>query len=122
MALTTVITSTIIIGSTAGAIITMIKLNTIIRKKLTKKAENVRYWFNEPTKKRLDELKKEFKDKDYRDCQTDILNYLVDVENGEKKTEVQRKHIFHLREHYVKNLNGNTYVEDEWRKIFGSEK
>ena len=122
MDISTVLTTIGITGATAGALITIIKCHSIIKAKIIKKLEHTRQWFNDPIKTQLDELKKEFKDKDYRDCQTDILNYLIDVQNGEKKTEVQKEHIYHLHTHYTKNLDGNTYVEKEWCKVFNDIK
>lgn len=78
----------------------------------------LRDWFNEPTKQELIGLKKEFKDKDYRDCQTDILNFLKDVERENQPSEVQIEHICKIYTHYQKNLNGNSYIEEEWKRIF----
>lgn len=77
----------------------------------------LRNWFNEPTKEELIALKKEFKDKDYRDCQTDILNFLKDVESNNRLSEVQVEHMCKIYTHYQKNLNGNTYIEGEWKRV-----
>lgn len=78
----------------------------------------LRDWFNEPTKQELKELKEEFKNKDYRDCQTDILNFLKDVERENQPSEVQIEHMCKIYTHYQKNLNGNSYIEEEWKRIF----
>lgn len=78
----------------------------------------LRDWFNEPTKEELKALKEEFKNKDYRDCQTDILNFLKDVEGEENLSEVQVEHMCKIYTHYKTNLNGNTYIEEEWKRIF----
>lgn len=77
----------------------------------------IRDWFNQPTKEELIALKKEFKDKDYRDCQTDILNFLKDVESVHKPSEVQVEHMCKIYTHYQNNLNGNTYIEGEWKRV-----
>lgn len=77
----------------------------------------LRDWFNEPTKEELKALKEEFKNKDYRDCQTDILNFLKDVERNEQPSEVQVEHMCKIYTHYQNNLDGNTYIEGEWKRI-----
>ena len=110
-------TAIIIFGTTAGAMLTIIKLYQHVKKNVKEKALKFRIWLLEPTKKDLDRLRFDFKEKDYRDCQTDILAYLVDIENGEKKTAVQTQHICSLYCHYTKNLNGNTYLEKLWNKV-----
>ena len=87
---------------------------------LNKKFTNLRDWFNEPTKEELKRLEEQFRDKDYRDCQNDILDFLTDIENGERKTEVQIKHACSLYRHYCENLNGNSYVHDEWERVMNN--
>lgn len=94
-------------------IATIIKLRVWSHTKFIK----LRDWFNEPTKEELIALKKEFKDKDYRDCQTDILNFLKDVERDNQPSEVQVEHMCKIYTHYQKNLEGNTYIEGEWKRI-----
>lgn len=105
-----------IIGAviTTGSVVVAI---TKISNFLKGKGDAFRNWLNEPTKKELLHLKKEFQDKDYRDCQKDLLDFLTDVDNGEYKTEVQIQHMCNMFKHYTKNLNGNTYIEKEWHRI-----
>lgn len=103
-----------ILSAIAGAITALI----IINKALAKHALKIRDWLNEPTKKDLESLRKEFKDKDIRDCQTDLLHFLRDVESGHYKSEIQIEHMCRIYEHYTKNLGGNHYVASEWKRVF----
>lgn len=105
-------------GAMAAAVLGISKLYGSVRMYIKFKTERIRDWFNEPTKSELIILKTEFKDKDYRDCQTDILNFLTDVENKARVTEVQVEHMCKIFKHYCKNLEGNTYVETEWKRVF----
>lgn len=91
---------------------------THLSKYFHEKSVRLRDWFNEPTKAELERLKNQFKDKDYRDCQTDILNFLKDIENGISKSEVQIEHMCKIYTHYTSNLDGNTYVHTEWDRVF----
>ncbi len=113
-------TITIIVGSIltlSGLVVAFNTINKFIKDKLN----TMRDWLNEPTQKELNNLKEQFKMKDYHDCQKDILDFLNDVDNGINKTEVQIKYIKDLYTHYGKNLNGNTYVHDEWVRIMGGD-
>ena len=44
---------------------------------------------------------------------TYLINFLSDLENGIKKTEIQIKHAYEIYERYTKN-GGNSYVHDKW--------
>ncbi len=106
-----------IVGAIMGAGSLVVALSQL-SKYFKEKSIRLRDWFNEPTRAELEKLKEQFKDKDYRDCQTDILNFLKDVENGVIKSEVQIEHMCKIYTHYTSNLNGNTYVHAEWERIF----
>lgn len=121
MDMTTALTILGIAGASAGALLSIIKIYSICKKHLIKRGEQLRDWFNNPMKQELEQLKKEFKDKDYRDCQTVLLTFLNDIDNGEHKTEVQIEHSKHLYTHYCKNLNGNTYIIEEWDRIMNKK-
>ena len=47
---------------------------------------------------------------------TYLINFLSDLENGIKKTEVQKKHTYEIYERYTKN-GGNSYVHDKWEEV-----
>lgn len=44
---------------------------------------------------------------------THLINFLSELELGEKKTEVQIKRAYEIYERYSKN-GGNSYVHDKW--------
>lgn len=121
MDMTTALTILGIAGASAGALLSIIKICSICKKQVIKRGEQLREWFNAPMKIELEKIKKEFKEKDYRDCQTAILTFLKDIYNGEDKTEVQIQHGHYLYTHYCKDLNGNTYVTEEWDRIMNKK-
>ena len=106
-----------VVGIIVGAGSLVVALNHL-SKYFQEKSIKLRDWFNEPTRAELELLKREFKDKDFRDCQTDILNFLKDVECGVNKSEIQIEHMCKIYTHYTSNLKGNTYVLTEWDRIF----
>ena len=100
---------TIIVAVITG-IITII--NTVISKRTNKKVDKI-----EELKKNIDNMRAENKkdmvahtldaDKTY------LINFLSELENGLKKTDVQIKRAYEIYERYSKN-GGNSYVHDKW--------
>lgn len=89
-------------------------INTIISKKTNKKVDNI-----ENLNKKIDKMREESK----RDMvahtldadKTYLINFLSELENGLKKTDVQIKRAYEIYERYCKN-GGNSYVHDKWEE------
>ena len=45
-----------------------------------------------------------------------LVNFINDVEQGNKKTSIQKQNIYELYDRY-KKLGGNSYVHDRWKKL-----
>lgn len=103
--------STIIVTliTVAGTII-----NTIISKKTNKKINNI-----DDINKKIDFMREESKEdmlKHTLDAdKTYLINFLSDLENEVKKTDVQIKRAYEIYERYSKN-GGNSYVHDKWEE------
>lgn len=76
---------------------TGIIVNTIINKRTDKKVTN---------------LQEHILDAD----KTFLIDFLSDIENGIKKTEIQVKRAYEIYERYTKN-GGNSYVHDKWEEL-----
>lgn len=70
----------------------------------------------------LCEIKKTVKDMDYNHCKTHLTEFLADIKCGVCKSDVQMLRAYEVYEHYVKDLNGNSYICDEWNKIIKKER
>lgn len=104
--------STIIVAliTVAGTII-----NTVISKKTNKKISNI-----DDVNKKIDFMREESK-KDMLEHtldadKTHLINFLSDLEQGVKKTDVQIKRAYEIYERYCKN-GGNSYVHDKWEEV-----
>lgn len=64
----------------------------------------------EPINKKIDNL-------DVGQARNYLVNFLADVENGEKKDECQIERAYELYDHYTKDLHGNSYIHSKWQKV-----
>lgn len=46
-----------------------------------------------------------------------LVDFLADIENGEKKDECQVQRAYELYDHYTKDLHGNSYIHSKWQKV-----
>ena len=72
-------------------------INTVISKKTNKKVENLHEHILDADK-------------------TYLINFLSDIELGNKKTDIQIKRAYEIYERYTKN-GGNSYVHDKWEEM-----
>lgn len=63
-----------------------------------------------PINKKIDNL-------DIGQARNYLVNFLADVENGEKKDECQIERAYELYDHYTKDLHGNSYIHSKWQKV-----
>ena len=91
------------------------KINTVISKKTNKKINTV-----DELKNKIDFMRNESKEdmkKHILDAdKTYLINFLSELENGEKKTDVQIKRAYEIYERYTQN-GGNSYVHDKWDEV-----
>ena len=59
---------------------------------------------------RVDEL-------DFNQCKTYLTNFLADVEKGEIKDSEQMSRASEIYDHYSRDLNGNSYITNKWKKL-----
>ena len=85
-------------------------INTIISKKTNKKVDNIEN-LNKKIDKMREESKKDMIEHTLDADKTYLINFLSDLENGIKKTDVQIKRAYEIYERYCKN-GGNSYVHD----------
>lgn len=64
----------------------------------------------EPVNKKIDGL-------DLSQARNYLVDFLADIENGEKKDECQIERAYELYDHYTKDLHGNSYIHAKWEKV-----
>lgn len=89
-------------------------INTIISKKTNKKVDNIEN-LNKKIDKMREESKKDMIEHTLDADKTYLINFLSDLENSIKKTDVQIKRTYEIYERYCKN-GGNSYVHDKWEE------
>lgn len=95
-----------VIGGIVVALITVSGtiINTIISKKTNKKVDSIT------------EFRKDFKEHVLDADKTFLINFLSDIENGIKKSDIQIKRAYEIYERYTNN-GGNSYVHDRWEEV-----
>lgn len=68
-------------------------------------------------KKQLDPIVSSISKMDLNSSKCYLVNFLTDIENGVHKDEVQITLVHEMYDHYVKDLNGNSYIHDKWEKL-----
>ena len=54
---------------------------------------------------------------DVKECRRFLVDFLIDVEKGVGKNEVQRKFAHDVYDHYTDDLKENSYVKDFWEGV-----
>ena len=54
---------------------------------------------------------------DVKECRRFIIDFLIDIENGKQKNEVQWKFAHDVYDHYTLELKENSYVKDFWERV-----
>lgn len=65
----------------------------------------------------LEPLKCQIHKMDVKECRRFIIDFLVDIESGETKNEVQWKFAHDVYDHYTNDLKENSYVKDFWERV-----
>lgn len=95
-----------VIGGIVVALITVSGtiVNTIISKKTNKKVDSIT------------EFRKDFKAHVLDADKTNLINFLSEIDNGVKKSDIQIKRAYEIYERYTEN-GGNSYVHDKWEEV-----
>ena len=91
-----------IIGGIAGLISSITIICVFCRKVINKGFE--------PINNKIDKL-------DKNQCMNFLVSYLADVEKGVKKDDAETRRAYEVYDHYVKDLNGNSYIHDKWTRL-----
>ncbi len=65
----------------------------------------------------LEPLKGQIHKMDVKECRRFLIDFLVDVEQGCDKNEVQWKFAHDVYDHYTNDLGENSYVKDFWERV-----
>lgn len=63
------------------------------------------------------EVNKKIEKMDYNQCKTYLTEFLADVECNIKKDQAQIMRACEVYDHYVKDLKGNSYIQDKWERL-----
>ena len=67
--------------------------------------------------KELEPLKSQIHKMDVKECRRFLIDFLIDIENGIVKDEVQWKFAHDVYDHYINELKENSYVKDKWERV-----
>ena len=90
----------------ASVITAVISITAIITRYLNKKLEIL-----------IEPLQNQIHKMDVKECRRFLIDFLVDVEDGDEKNEVQMKFAHEVYDHYSKDLKENSYVKDFWERV-----
>ena len=78
---------------------------------------------NKILKKMFEPINSKIDGLDLSQARNYLVDFLADIENGEKKDECQIERAYELYDHYTKDLHGNSYIHAKWEKVMkGREK
>ena len=97
---------TIYIASVCGAAATIIGI--------------VMRWLNKKLTSMIEPMQKQIHKMDVKECRRFLIDFLIDVEHGAEKDEVQWKFAHDVYDHYANELRENSYVKDKWERVVTS--
>ena len=74
-------------------------------------------WLDKRLKSILEPMKSQIHKMDVKECRRFLIDFLVDVEHGIEKDEVQWKFAHDVYDHYINELKENSYVKDKWERV-----
>ena len=51
------------------------------------------------------------------ECKNFLVSFLTDVEKNESITECLKLRAHEIYDHYINDLNGNSFIKDKWEKM-----
>lgn len=74
-------------------------------------------WLDKRLKSMIEPMQRQINKMDVKDCRRFLIDFLLDVENGAKKYEVQWKVAHEVYDHYINELKENSYVKEKWERV-----
>jgi hypothetical protein len=74
-------------------------------------------WLNKKLIEMIEPMQNQVHKMDVKECRRFLIDFLVDVEKGIEKNEVQWKFAHDVYDHYVNDLKENSYVKDFWERV-----
>lgn len=74
-------------------------------------------WLDKKLKSILQPIERQIHKMDVKECRRFLIDFLLDVEHGIEKDEVQWKFAHDVYDHYTLDLNENSYVKDKWERV-----
>lgn len=62
------------------------------------------------------QISKDIRELDYNNCKTYLTDFLADIKNNCKKSDVQILRATEIYDRYINKLKGNSYIKTEWEK------
>ena len=78
-------------------------------------------WLDKRLKLMLEPLKNQIHKMDVKECRRFLIDFLIDIENGDIKDQVQWKFAYDVYDHYSNELKENSYVKDKWERVINYE-
>ncbi|MBQ4526963.1 MAG: hypothetical protein II998_02715 [Clostridia bacterium] len=79
-------------------------------------------WLNRKLGEILKPMQNQIHKMDVKECRRFLIDFLVDIENGISKNEVQQKFAHDVYDHYINDLKENSYVKDFWDRVYQPKK
>lgn len=74
-------------------------------------------WLNKNLIEMIEPMQNQVHKMDVKECRRFLIDFLVDVEKGIEKNEVQWKFAHDVYDHYVNDLKENSYVKVFWERV-----
>lgn len=78
-------------------------------------------WFDKKLKAILEPMQKQIHKMDVKECRRFLIDFLLDIEHGVEKDEVQWRFAHDVYDHYILELHENSYVKDKWERVVNRE-
>ena len=74
-------------------------------------------WLNKKLIEMITPMQNQIHKMDVKECRRFLIDFLVGVERGVEKNEVQWKFAHDVYDHYINDLKENSYVKDFWERV-----
>ena len=78
-------------------------------------------WLNGKLTEMIAPMQNQIHKMDVKECRRFLIDFLVDVEKGIEKNEVQWKFAHDVYDHYINDLKENSYVKDFWERVVNNQ-
>lgn len=105
------------IATLANAIMTIANAVNKVKKPVNKAIEKKLEEILAPTNKKIDSTNEYVKKLDKNQCKNYLTEFLADVKNGVHKDQNQIARANEVYDHYIQDLDGNSYIHSTWDKL-----